>query len=448
MLSKKTKTSRRTFLKKASIGSAGAFLAPTILKSYAYGAAPSDRIRIAHIGVGDQGFGEIKNYFADLNTMYSVATCDPHKSRRDHVASFINEKYRERAYKVPKVQSILHYKEVLERDDVDAVHVTTPDHWHVPMAIYAARAGKHIMLAKPLGLSIDNFKILGKELKSKDVRFHYATQQRAQGHMKAGVEMIKEGLIGDIEQVDVWCPGKNDVQSPDCLEVPVPGDFNYDLWTGPAPLNPYCPDRVTKNSSWFQYDYSIGFLGGWGAHPLDILVWGLKDKLSGNYSCEGSGKFWKEGGMYNNIYSWKLKLKYDSGLKVNYVSSDAVDQDKFQHYRKQKHVNGTTFWGTKGWISLSRRGGESGIPELDSILKAQQSWANTFGQQFVDVVKGNLKETNPLDEAIISDTISHMGDMAIRAGKKITWDPLAGKVIDNDNANQWFKREMRDPYTL
>ncbi|MCY1719872.1 Gfo/Idh/MocA family oxidoreductase [Prolixibacteraceae bacterium Z1-6] len=440
--------SRRHFLRNASIGGTGIILAPTLLKSCAPGAAPSDRINIAHIGVGSQGQGELKSYFVPLETSYQVATCDPFKQRREASAFYISQQYKERGVKAPEVKSYLYFEEILERDDIDAVHITTPDHWHVPLAIHAARAGKHIMLAKPLGLSYPNFKILEKELAANNVRFHYGTQQRAQQHMQEGIKMIKEGVIGEIEKVHVWCAGKNKVQSPVCHEVPVPDDFDFDLWTGPAPLNTYCPDRVTNNSSWFQYDYSIGFLGGWGAHPLDVMVWGIKDKLSGKYSCEGSGNFWNEGGMYNNIMSWDLKLEYESGIKVDFVSTDRLAEKDFLHYRQKKDGNGTTFFGSKGWISLSRNSVESNIPEVQQKLSELSQDPNGFGQMFVDVIKGDIAETNPVDEAILSDCISHMGDIAIRTGEKITWDPNAGKVIDNDAANDWFLREMRKPYTV
>ena len=157
--------SRRHFLRNASIGGAGLILAPTILKSCAPGAAPSDRIQIAHIGVGSRWHQEMNGYFNHLDTSYSVATCDPFKKRRENAAQFISNNYKERGLTAPKVKSYLHYEEILERDDIDAVHITTPDHWHVPLAIHAARAGKHIMLAKPLGLSYPNFEILEKELK-------------------------------------------------------------------------------------------------------------------------------------------------------------------------------------------------------------------------------------------------------------------------------------------
>ncbi len=447
-MNNKSKLSRRKFILNSSIGISGAIIAPTILKSCAPGSAPSDKIHIAHIGVGSQGQAELKNYWIPLETSYSVATCDPFQQRREASAYHINNQNKERGRKAPKCKSYLHFEEVLEREDIDAVTIVTPDHWHVPLAIHTARAGKHVMLAKPLGLSYRNFKILEKELASNKVHFHYATQQRAQGHMKVGIEMIKEGVIGEIEKVDVWSPGKNDVPNPVCNEVPVPDDFDFDKWTGPAPLNSYCPDRVTNNSSWFQYDYSIGFLGGWGAHPLDIMIWGLNDKLSGKYTCEGTGKYWAPGGMYNNILSWNVNLKYDSGIKVHFVSTDMAYETKMMDHRTKHEGNGTTFYGSKGWLSLSRDSVESNNPEVQAKLQALQSDANSFGQMFVDVIKGNITETNPVDEAILSDCISHMGDIAIRTARKITWDPIKGEIENDVEANQLFNREMRKPYIV
>ena len=311
------------------------------------------------------------------------------------------------------------------------------------------------MLAKPLGLSYPEYRILSKELARNNVRFHYGTQQRTYEHMKLGYDLIREGAIGEIGLVEVWAPGKNPVESPVCKEVPVPPDFDFDRWTGPAPMRPYCPDRVTNNSSWFNYDYSIGFLGGWGAHPLDIMVWILKDKVTGSYSCEGKGEFWPAGGLYNNILSWNVNCKYMNGLEVHFVSDD-IAQKGMLNYREIKETNGTTFYGTKGWISLSRSSVQSNIPEINQKLnnfpKNKDGWINSennkMGMAFLDVITGKTKELCPLDEAIISDTISHMSDITIRTNRKITWDPVKGEVVSDPDANKLFIREMRSPYTV
>jgi predicted dehydrogenase len=448
--------SRRNFIRTTSVGVAGTIAVPTILSSCAKGA--SDRVLIAHIGVGSRGQDELLNYFLPLDSCFHVASCDPFTDRRENVASHINAFYKKKFIKAPECKAYLKFEEILARTDIDAVHITTPDHWHVPLAIKAARAGKHIMLAKPLGLSYPDYKLLEKELAANNIKFHYGTQQRTLEHMKLGIQMIKEGIIGEIERIEVWAPGYNPVESPVCNEVPVPETFDYDRWTGPAVLNPYCPDRVTNNSSWFQWDYSIGFLAGWGAHPLDVMIWGLKEKLNGKYTCGGTGGFWQPGGMYNNIRSWDVHIEYESGVKLHFMDTDGANSSGMLNYLPLKDGNGTTFYGSKGWISLGRNSAQSDIAEINSKLNDSKfprndngtlrGENNTMGQLFVDVVKGNVAEVCPLNEAILSDTVSHMSNIAIRSGRKITWDPTAGAVVDDAEANSLFIRIHRNPYTV
>jgi len=451
----KLNISRRDFIQNSAKGVIGAVLLPTITKSCINRQGANDRITIAHIGVGDRGTSELKSYFLPLKGALNIAVCDVFKDRREAAADLINKFYLDNNYPSPECMPYLDFEEILLRKDIDAVHITTVDHWHVPAAIKAARAGKHIMLAKPLGLSFPEYQILAKELVKNDVRFHYGTQQRTIEHMKLGYNMIKEGMIGDIERVDVWAPGKNPVESPVCNEVPVPPDFDFDRWTGPAPMRPYCPERVTNNSSWFNYDYSIGFLAGWGAHPLDILVWILKDQVAGVYTCEGTGQFWPAGGLYNNILSWDVICKYQNGLEVHFVSEDVALNGVLNH-RERKEGNGTTFYGSKGWISLSRSSAQSNIPEINQKLNdfpknsegSIRSENNTMGKVFIDIIEGKSNELCPLDEAIISDSISHMGDIAIRTNRKVTWDPVRGEVVADPEANKLFIREMRSPYII
>jgi predicted dehydrogenase len=447
--------SRRDFVQNSAKGAVGIALLPIILPSCSKHKGANDRITIAHIGVGDRGTWELMYYLLPLRGALNIAVSDVHKNRREKAADVINRFYKENNDSVPVCKSYLDFDEILQRKDIDAVHITTPDHWHVLAAIKAARAGKHIMLAKPLGLSYPEYMILRKELTDNNVHFHYGTQQRTSEHMKLGFNMIRDGFIGDIERVDVWAPGKNSIESPVCNEIPVPADFDFDRWTGPAPMRPYCPERVTNNGSWFNYDYSIGFLGGWGAHPLDILVWILKEHVSGLYTCEGSGKFWAPGGLYNNIYSWDVICKYQNGPEIHFVSDDVAVNGILDH-RERKETNGTTFYGTKGWISLSRSSAQSNIPEINQKLNNFPKYDegsiisenNTMGKVFIDIIQGKSKELCPLDEAIISDTISHMGDITIRTNRKITWDPGKGEVVNDQEANKLFIREMRSPYTV
>ena len=442
---KKSAIDRRQFIRKSLIGTGGVILAPTILSSCAKGA--NDRILIAHIGVGSRGTNILKTYFLPLEDSLSVAVSDAHLDRRTERAGLIKAHYGDNGIIAPECEAYLNFEEILARDDIDAVVMAMPDHWHVPGALKAARAGKHIYLEKPLGLSYPHYLKLQKELKARDLRFHYGTQQRVAMHMKMGIEMIAEGAIGEIEKVEVWCPPINPVESPVCPEaVPVPDTFDYDRWTGPAPLSPYCPERVTNNSSWFINDYSIGFLAGWGAHPLDILVWALKDEIEGRYTCEGEGGFWSPGGLYNNVNSWDLNYTFRQGIKMRFFSTDVAEEKSLLTYRTNEESNGTTFYGSKGWISLSRNSTNASDPDIDKKLNDNIRDYIGMGEVFIDMVKGETGEVCPISDAIISDSISHVGNMAVRTGRMITWDTDQGKAIDDDEANSLFVREMREPY--
>jgi len=436
---------RRQFIRKSLAGTGGMILAPTILSSCAKGA--NDRILLAHIGVGSRGTNILKNYFLPLEDSLSVAVSDAHLDRRIERADLIRSHYVEKGIIAPECKAYQNFEEILARDDIDAVVIAMPDHWHVPGALKAARAGKHIYLEKPLGLSYPHYLKLQKELKARNLRFHYGTQQRVAMHMKMGIDMIREGAIGEIEKTEVWCPPINPVESPVCPEaVPVPDTFDYDRWTGPAPLRPYCPERVTNNSSWFINDYSIGFLAGWGAHPLDILVWGLMDEIKGRFTCEGEGGFWAPGGLYNNVNSWDLNYTFKQGIKMRFFSTDVAEEKSLLTYRKNEEGNGTTFYGSKGWISLSRNSANASDLDIDKKLNDNIRDYIGMGEVFVDMVKGETGEVCPISDAIISDSISHVGNMAVRTGRKITWDTEQGKAIDDDEANRLFVREMREPY--
>jgi predicted dehydrogenase len=447
--------SRRHFVRSSATGLIGATLLPTVLTSCSNHKGANDRMVIGHIGVGSRGTDELMNYFVPLREALNIAVCDTFKDRRESAAQRINAFYKENQFTNEVCKPYPEMDELLARKDIDAVHITTPDHWHVLAAIKAARAGKHIMLAKPLGLSYPQNLILAKELKNNDVRFHYGTQQRSFEHMQLGFNLIRDGAIGEIERADVWAPSKFPVTTPQCTEVPVPEGFDFERWTGPAPMRPYCPERVTNVGSWFTNDYSIGFLGGWGAHPLDILVWILKDKVKGGYSCEGSGEFWPKGGLYDNVLTWDIKYRYQNGFELHFVSIENASKEMLEQ-RKVKEGNGTTFYGTKGWISLSRSSAESNIPEIDAKLNnfpkndkgALKSENNTMGKRFISVIRKNEPELCPLDEAILSDTISHMGDITIRTGRKVIWDPMKGEVVGDPEATKLYTREMRAPYNI
>ena len=443
---------RRDFLRTGAIGAVAVSTGPMILNSCSTVKGANDRVTFGHIGLGGRGTAELDSYFLRWpDEIRSVAFSDVIRDRRDRALAMATKAYQEKSIQAD-LKSYNEFERILERRDIDAVAITTPDHWHLPIAIAAARAGKHIHLAKPLGLSYPYFLTLAEECRKNKVFFNYGVQQRSYKFFQQAIAMIKNGDIGTVDRVDVWCPKGNPVSNPTCVTEPIPDGLDWDRFVGPAPFHEYCPARIDMQTSYFLNDYSIGFLAGWGAHPLDIMVMGIGDQMKGRYSCEGTGAFWEPGKLWDTVNDWDLQYVYDNGLKLHFMT-DTGAVPVITGYLKRYDGNGTTFFGTKGWISVGRSSASSSIPEIDKILNEDadaNGWINhdwaLIVRQFTETVKGLKPELCPLGDAILSDTISHMGNLAIRTGRRVTWDPAAGTTVGDADAMRLFVREHREPW--
>ncbi len=284
--------------------------------------AASERVTLGHIGVGGQG-SFLLTQFQKVKGAQSVACADAYKDRRELRAAQCGGK----AY--------ADFREILARDDIDAVVVATPDHWHVPVAIMAACAGKDCYLEKPLGICVEQDLLCRKILQEHHRVFQYGTQQRSSAHCRIGCELVRNGRIGKIRALEVVAP--NGWTGGSTQEVPVPPGFDYEAWLGPAPAKPYTADRCHPQGTYWIYDHSIGYLGGWGAHPLDILVWGCDADTAGPWTVEGSGKV-PETGLYDTVYDWDMKFTLASGVTMTLTPGR----------------DSTKFIGSEGWIRIWR----------------------------------------------------------------------------------------------
>lgn len=446
---KEQKSTRRNFIKKSVTAAAGVGLFPTILPAASKWKGANDKINVLHIGVGSRGFNTIKNYFFNCNDFRSLAVSDAFKSRRDNVAAHINNHYKEKLDTSVDCKAYLDYKEALERSDIDAVHIASGDYWHVPMSYKSAAAGKHIYVEKPLGLSLENYLKLEKIIKKKGVKFHYGTQQRSQLHMQEGIDMIRSGKIGDVERMDIWAPATNQVPESTEIKSP-PADLDYDRWLGPAPVKPYCEARVANTGIFHIYDYALGFIAGWGAHPLDIGVWGMKEPMSDVGTFKGKGSFFDESSIFDTIYDWDVDINYSNGLYVRFFS-DNLGYDQLDKYLDERKGNGTTFFGSKGWISLGRTHANSDIPAIQKKLSKylEEKWNNNHAENFAKVIKDQREEQCPLEDAIISDSISHMGNISIRTGDEVVWDVQKRKITNHPGyVKEHFYRKAREGYGI
>jgi len=423
---------RRGLLKRTAATTAAAVAAPYVITSTALGAKDgtppaSERILMGHIGVGGRGGGLLRG-FLGLKDCQCVAAADPFKSRRDRAVAQMNKRYGGNGAK-----AYADFRDLLARKDIDGVVIATPDHWHVPIAFYAAKAGKDMYVEKPLALCAQwNFD-LRKAIRRYGRVFQYGTQQRSSGHLRHACELVHSGYIGKIKAIEVVAPGGRAGGS--TTAIPVPADLDYNMWLGPAPKSPYTKDRCTSGGSWFVYDNSIGFLGGWGAHPLDIAVWGWSDELSVPVEIEGTGNIPTKG-LYNTVTNWSITGKYANGMPF-----------KFRHGGDL-----TTFIGTEGKVAVSR----GRLRTEPASLRTKKLGPNDVhliksrhhGQNLLDSMKTRADAVSNIDDAVQSDTISHLADIAIRTGRKIAWDWKKEKIVGDDQASRMLNRAMRSPWRL
>ncbi|MGD0898942.1 MAG: Gfo/Idh/MocA family oxidoreductase [Thermoguttaceae bacterium] len=402
---------RRKFLQAAAI----ALPAPYVITSTALGAAgkppASERVTVALLGCGGRGLGGVGGQL--------VAACDPWKNRRERFGK--------------GVTPYADFREALARDDIDAVAIGACDHWHVPMTVAAAKAGKDMYCEKPLGVSIREDQICREAVNRYNRVFQYGTQQRSSNHCRFGCELVRSGKIGQVKEIIVYAPDSH----PGGLLTPqpVPEGLDYEMWLGPAPWRPYCGQATGGDAWWHDYNYAIGFIAGWGAHPLDILVWGFDTRLAGNWEVEGTATI-PATGRNNVVMRWDVKIHFANG--VNMTFKPGADH--------------TRFIGTEGWVGISR-GGLTGQPE--SLLKLQLGandvhliQSSNHGGNFIEAVRSRATPVSNIDDAVHSDIISHVSDIAIRTKRKIVWDPAKEEIVGDPQAARMLARAWREPWQL
>ena len=417
----KTRLTRREVLKGFTAAALGA---PLFIPSTTLGddkpPPPSERITLGHIGVGNQGRNLLRA-FQGCRGVQCVAVADAYKDRREACAAQC------------KGKAYADFRELLDRKDIDAVIIATPDHWHVPLALAAAKAGKDAYVEKPLGICVQQDLLCRKVFQENKRVFQYGTQQRSSSHCRLGCELVRNGRIGKVTALEVTAPDGGAGGS--TKEIPVPDGLDYDMWLGPAPKKPYTADRCNPQGTYWIYDYSIGYLASWGAHPLDILVWGSEADLVGPMTFESTGTI-PDKGLYDTVYHWDVKIQMAGGVTMTFKPGG----------------DNTKFIGPDGWIAISRGGIKAEPKSLleTKLVDKDVRLINSMNhyQNFIDAVKSRGATVSPLADAVRSDIISHMSDIAIRLKKKITWDPKKEVIVGDEEASKMLTRPMRAPWTL
>ncbi len=429
-----TRRTRRAFFRAAG----AALAAPYAVSSTALGAparpAPSDRITTALIGSGGRG----QQIIAGGDRV--VAVCDVDAKHAEATRAKIDQASGTRGCAVYS-----DFREVLARDDLDAVVVATPDHWHVPIAKAAIEAGKAVYVEKPLSLSIHEGRILVDAVERYNAVLQVGSQQRSDEKFIKACELVRNGRIGDLKRVKVAIYARSGNDNP-WRPQRVPPELDYEMWLGQAPYSPYHKDRVHYKFR-FVTDFSGGDMTNWGAHHLDIAQWALAADESGPVEIEGAGKR-NLRGIHDTFYEIAVDLKYACGVTVELRSSDDAQQVK---------TGGLRFEGTEGWIEVSRERLDAEPASLltsrigpDEIRLAPESEAGTHMGIWLDCIrKRNPKGVNVSAETgHRSATVCHLANTAMELERKLTWDPAEERFVGDDGANRKTWRPMREPWTV
>lgn len=443
----------------------GAAAAPLIVPARTLGRGatpPSDRITLALIGAGGRGVGESRHYTRSSECEL-VAMCDPQEDRRLRARDVFEKIYGQRKPSGVNrgIQAYADFREVLRRRDIDAVHIATPDHWHVPITIAAAKAGKDMHTEKPLGLSIEQDLAARKAVRGRHRIFQYGAERRSTAEARHAVELVLNGRIGDIRKIWVVAPC-SEIGGSATPVLPVPKGFDYDLWLGPAPEAPFCHDRCLvsgqRNGIFHIYDYCIGFLAGWAAHPLDQVQWWADHAgLAIPVKYEGTGKL-PQSGLFNCVYEWDVRCTYSNGLVLQ-----MVDNETYRKYADAPHPdlarpgvdfvhNAAIFIGSKGWVAI---GYEKVAAHPASLITSEigpnEKRLVVSDSHQLSWVRSVRKRTDPVgvvESAVGSDLISHLCDLAVRTGRTLHWDPAKETLTGDDEARRMMSRPMRKPWSL
>ena len=436
--------SRREFLCAAAAVGAGMAL-PSIVPASVFGAeAPSERIAVGCIGVGRMGTGDLTDALG-IKLAQVVAVCDVDSKRVEIAQKRVDSFYAERQpggqYKGCGAYG--DFRELLARGDIDAIQISTPDHWHMIPAIEAAKAGKDIFLQKPLSLTIREGRFISDTVRRYGRIFQIGSQQRSDGRFRQACELVRNGRIGKLHTIKVGFG-----TDPGCEvkpEMPVPANLNYDMWLGPAPWAPYTEDRVhpqnslTARPGWLRIsDYGAGMITGWGSHHLDIAHWGMGTEYTGPIEIEGRAEFPTDG-LWDVHGDFHIEYTYANGVRM--IAAD-----------EKVHKNGVRFEGDRGWIFVTRGAIDA---EPKSLLKetigageTKLYVSNHHKANFYECVKSRAETIAPVEVAHRSCSACLLGDIAMRTGRKLKWDPAKEQFIGDPVVSMMLSRTMRSPWTL
>ncbi len=424
---------RRRFLK-----AAGAAVPAVIVGSRTQADEPAkaaDRPKVALIGCGGQGRGDAKNA-ARFGTV--VAVCDVDESQAAKAAG---------EHKGAKTYT--DFRKLLDRKDVEVIINATPDHWHTLINLAALKAGKDIYSEKPLTLTIDEGKRLVAAVKDSKRVLQTGSQQRSDAKFRLACQVVRAGRLGKLARVTTILPA-GPVEGP-FKPAPVPAGLDWEFWQGQAPRHEYTPRRCHL---WFRYwlDYSGGTLTDWGAHHNDIALWAMGLDRSGPTTVEGRVLTKPVPGGFTAPGEYEIEYTYANGVRHRCTTTTAntIFGTKGRDPKPGERLHGVLFEGPDGWLYVTRGKIEASKPELlkepVTEKEAKIYVSNDHMGNFFECVRTRKA---PICEAEIghrSVSVCHLGGIALRLGRKLTWDPAREEFPGDKEANAQLSREMHKPW--
>lgn len=429
-MNKIEKVTRREFLKDiAAVGFIIGF--PTIIPSTVLSQTPpNSRINMALIGMGLM-MGSHQGHMLSRNDVQVVAVCDVDRSKRERAKASIEKAYANRmgqgSYK--GCDAYNEFERIIERKDIDAVVVCTPDHWHAPISVAAMRAGKDVYVQKPMTLTVREGRIMSDVARQYGAILQVGSQQRSERAFRKACEIVRNGLIGKVHTIYA---SLGEFPPPATLpEEPIPEGFDYDRWLGPTPWYPYNRRRVEGNygGGWRCFwEYGSRKNGDWGAHHFDIIQWALGMDHSGPVEFIPKG-------YQGNPYQMHI---YADGTKV-----------LRDHPDMKGHM--IRFFGEKGEVLVSRGNRLDTVPaSLKDVEFGPNDIrlyvSNNHEDNWIQCIKTRQQPICPAEIGHRTATICHLNGIAERLGRPIKWDPVKEEIVGDPEAAKWLDRPRRAPY--
>ena len=431
-MKEKKNLSRRSFIQKTATGAAAAITLPTIIPSGAFGAA--DKVTVAVLGVNGRGTDHIQG-FSRLEDVEVVALCDPDLVILGKRADEFEKKY---GRKVNKVQDL---RKLFQDKSIDAVSIATPNHWHSLAAIWAMQAGKDVYVEKPGSHNIFEGRKMVEAAKKYDRIVQHGVQLRSSVAVQEAIKHLRDGLIGRVymarglvfrERADIGKKGLS----------PVPEGLDYDLWTGPAEMQPFSRDIVHYNWHW-TWNYGNGDVGNQGIHETDLCMWGLDVGLPEVISA-GGGRF---------VFD-------DAKITPEVLASQYVypKEKKMIEFEVRPWITnlengagvGNIFYGTEGYLVVYNYDRYESFIGKDKKPGPSKKEGGDHYLNFINAVRKHDKSmlNAPVETAHLSSALAHLGNIAYRTQSTLKFDPATEKFIGNDEANKLLTRNYRKPYVV